>query len=402
MSKTIDVEGWPPGGDGKGRGRGKGTGKSRLVPGGRPPLLVMVAGVVAGAMVLLGIVMGLTGNLGVRVISPEEVGVVVNYITGKENVVPTPGYQFYVPFVEEVYTFDRRTQNFVMEGTKYVNQNHVPLLTVRASDGSNFRIDDLQIQYEIIPGDAQMLLHDSGPGENFKEGWIKGYARSVLRDEFGRYSAVEVADPTIYKQAPEQAKTRLNEFLEPHGIRVVLIKTPNPTFDEQYEHAIESRKEADQEVERLKEYFQQLEQERSRRLAAVQREKSVEMEALKGELEKIRLNAERERIEVTKGADAHAIQRAAEGEAQRAQRLAEAEGLEEKYRKEAEGITARAKALEERGEVVVREAIIQKLASIDFTLIPYNRDPSPKRLEHTDARTANAHLVDEASMGGNR
>jgi len=398
MSKTIDVEGWPPRGGGKGKGKPKGP----LGPGSRPPLLILVAGVVAGAMVLLGVVMGLTGNLGVRVISPEEVAVVINYITGKEAMVTTPGYQFYIPFIEEVYTFDRRTQNFVMEGTRYVNWNHVPLLTVRASDGSNFRIDDLQIQYELIPGDARTVLHDSGSGDGFKQEWVKGYARSILRDEFGRYSAVEVADPTIYKQAPEQAKTRMNELLQPHGIRVVLIKTPNPTFDEQYEDAIESRKEADQEVERLKEYFQQLEQERSRRLAGVLREKSVEMEALKGEMEKVRLNAERERIEVTKGADAFAIQRVAEGEARRAERLAEAQGLEEKYRKEAEGIAARAQALEQRGEVVVREAIIQKLASIQFTLIPYNRDSAPKRLEHIDARGPDSHLVDEASIGGNQ
>lgn len=398
MSKTIDVEGWPPGGGGKGRG-GR---PSRLAPGGKPPVLVMAAGIVAGAMVLLGVVMGLTGNLGVRVISPEEVGVLVNYVTGKETVVTTPGYQFYVPFLEEVYTLDRRTQNFVMQGNRNVNRNHVPLLTVRASDGSNFRIDDLQIQYELIPGDAQTVLHDSGAGESYKEDWIKGYARSILRDEFGRYSAVEVADPTIYKQAPERAKARMNQMLEPHGIRVILIKTPNPTFDDQYELAIESRKEADQEVERLKEYYQQLEQERSRRLATVQRQKSVEMEALKGELEKMRLNAERDRIEITKGAEAFAIQRVAEGQAAQAQRLAEAQGLEEKYRKEAEGIQARAAALEERGEVVVREAIIEKLASIRFTLVPYSRDPAPTRLEHSDAGGASARLVDEGTLGGNR
>ena len=73
-----------------------------------------------------------------------------------------------------------------------------PILTVRASDGSNFRIDDLTILYEVIPGEAGKVLHDSGPGTGFKEEWIKAYARSILRDEFGRYTAVDVADPTVY------------------------------------------------------------------------------------------------------------------------------------------------------------------------------------------------------------
>ena len=50
--------------------------------------------------------------------------------------------------------------------------------------------------------------------------------------------------------------------------------------------------------------------------------------------------------------------------------------------------------------MIVREALIQKLASINFTLVPYSRDPVPKRLEHVDARGA-AKLVDDISREGN-
>ena len=55
-----------------------------------------------------------------------------------------------------------------------------------------------------------------------------------------------------------------------------------------------------------------------------------------------------------------------------------------------------AQALERRGEVVVREAIIEKLRSIKFTLIPYSRDPAPKRLEHLGAKPTT--LIDEATF----
>ncbi len=68
--------------------------------------------------------------------------------------------------------------------------------------------------------------------------------------------------------------------------------------------------------------------------------------------------------------------------------------------KEAEGVASKAEALEQRGEVVVREAIINKLLNIQFTLVPYSRDSEPKRLEHIDAR-GSEKLIDESSREGN-
>ncbi|MEL7341960.1 MAG: PAS domain-containing protein, partial [Bacteroidota bacterium] len=45
-----------------------------------------------------------------------------------------------------------------------------------------------------------------------------------------------------------------------------------------------------------------------------------------------------------------------------------------------------AEALAERGEVVVREALVEKLMGVKFTLVPYSRDPAPERLEHSGDR----------------
>ena len=140
-----------------------------------------------------------------------------------------------------------------MEGRESTTNNHVSRLTVRAGDGSNFWFDALTVHYEIIPGDAEIILQDSGPGDSYKEEWIRAHARSILRDEFGRYSAVEVANPTVYNAAPIEAAARLNEVLAPHGIRVTKIPVPDPKFDPEYERAIETRKEADQEIQRLRE-----------------------------------------------------------------------------------------------------------------------------------------------------
>ncbi|MEZ6017545.1 MAG: SPFH domain-containing protein [Planctomycetota bacterium] len=345
------------------------------------------------------VVLASRGGLGVMQVEANEIAVRVNFLTGEESVITQPGYQFYLPFVQAIYPLDRTTQEYVMSGTSRESvdtPNQAQRLTVRANDGSNFWFQEMRIQYELVPSSADRVLSDSGPGDSFKEEWIKGHARSILRDEFGRYSAVEVANPTVYKQAPEAARTRLNALLESHGIHIVRIITPNPKFDERYERAIDDRKEADQEVQELKARAEQLEQVREQRLAAVRKEKEVEMQTLEGELSKELLASERDAIRIQRGADAFAATRVAEGQAEREQLLAQAEGLTQKYTKEAEGIASRAKALAQRGEVIVREALVEKLLGVKFTFVPYSRDPAPQRLEHSGSRDA----VDPSMLGG--
>ena len=381
--KTIDMDDVAPSGDEPPRprptrppGQGGGSGVRQNI----------VTGCLGAAALGAIVVLGLSGNLGFVDVADSEVAVRVNYLTGKKEVMLTPGYKIYIPFTEGIFKLDRTPQSFLMEGTKSKSESTAPLLTVRASDGSNFRFESLEIQYEIIPSMADVIIEDSGIADGFKRDWIRAYARSVLRDEFGRFSAVEVADPSSYTTARVQSTDRLNQYLEPHGIRIVQIITPKPRFDTRYEGAIEERKVADQEVERLKQRELQLFQERERELALVQKEKEIQWEELRGELKKLELDSQREAIQVTKEADRYKVTREAEGQQQLDRLTAEAEGLVAKYTREAEGIQAKAEALEARGRVVVREALIEKLARISFTMVPYSRDPMPKRLEHSDAR----------------
>jgi len=363
------------------------------------PAPAQLAAIIIGVAILLLVVLGARGGFGMMQVEASEIAVRVNYLTGAEEVITQPGYQFYMPFVQGVYTLDRTTQEYVMSGTDREQRNApntARRLTVRANDGSNFWFQEMRIQFELIPGAANRVLSDSGPGDAFKEEWIKSHARSILRDEFGRYSAVEVANPTVYKQAPEAARARLNKQLEPHGIRLVRIVTPNPKFDTRYERAIEDRKEADQEVEELKARAEQLAQVREQRLAAVRKEKEVEMQTLEGDLSKAFLSAERDSIRVKRSADAFAATRVAEGQAELAQLTAQSQGLTAKYTNEAEGIASRARALEKRGEVIVREALVEKLLGVKFTFVPYSRDPAPQRLEHSGTR----ETVDPNTLGG--
>ena len=341
----------------------------------------------AALLIFLIFVVGafISGKGGIIEVKDTEVAVIVNYLTGDEEIVNRPGYKIFIPFFAQAFVFDKSPNKFVMEGESDRDANHVRKLTVRANDGSNFWFETLEIQYRIDPSMADRVLHDSGPGEGFKQNWIKAFARSVLRDEFGRISAEDATVMSNLETASRESEKRLNEMLNTHGIHVMQIITPKPKFESRYEKAIEDRKGADQEVEKLKTQAIQLERERERRLADIERDKATEYELLLGTLEQDRIEEEKIAVQVTKTADAYRIRMVAEGEAAQKRLEQKARGLEMQARKEAEGLSARVEALAARGDILVREALARKFAEIQFEIVPYRRDPSPTRIEHLGA-----------------
>ena len=348
---------------------------------------VILRGLAGLFLALFVFLIFLTGRGGLVEVKDNEVAVIVNYLSGESRVVTTPGYKLFLPFANQAFKFDRTPNALIMEGERdgimpSPSTTVVRKLTVRANDGSNFWFEKLEIHYKLIEGQAHEVLADSGPGDAFKENWVRSYARSILRDEFGRYSAEEVADPTTYDNATLASLTRLNALLRPHGIEIMQIITPKPKFEEKYEKAIEDRKIANQEVERLKEEFHRLDKDREKRLANIERDMNTQYQELIGELEAERIAAERERVRQEKAADAWRITQVAEGQAEEESLIQQARALEEKARKEAEGLRARVEALARRGDILVREELARRLAGITFNILPYRRDPTPTRIEH--------------------
>jgi len=340
----------------------------------------LLAGLLLAATLALVLVMA-SGQGGAIEVQADQVAVIANYLTGETEIHEEPGYKFFLPFLQQGFLFDKRVQEFVMQGELDIDENHVRKLTVRANDGSNLWFDDMQIQYRIIPSKADLVLADSGEGDAFKNDWVRAYARSVLRDEFGRFSSSDISDPTNYNSAAASAKDRMNAILRRHGLEVIRIKTPKPKFDDHYEQAIEDRKVANQEVERIKARAEQLRRERERLVAEIDATKAVEFEVLKGTLNAEYISAQKEKGRIERSADAYKTKVVGEGQAVRARLLEEARGKREKALKEAEGLEAMTGALAQQGEVLVRERLAERLADIDFSLVPYTRDAQPTRIE---------------------
>ncbi|MBI4641777.1 MAG: hypothetical protein HY731_13860 [Candidatus Tectomicrobia bacterium] len=339
---------------------------------------------IIGVVILIISVVSVLASIGtgIKTVKPTEVGVKINYITGSKEILATPGNKLYIPLIQGIEILNSSPQKFVMQGDRNIDTNHVRKLTVRAIDGSNFYFDEVEIQYQLIPSKAGFILEDSGKGDAFKDKWIRALARNVLRDEFGRHTADDIANPTTYNTATIASQEVLNKLLNPHGIEATQIVTPKPRFEARYEKAIEDRINAVQEIEKQKVKRDQLVKEREFRLAKIDRDKNEEYQNLLGNLEAEKTKKEKDQIRVQREADAYKIAQVADGEAKRLEAITRAKANEEKYKKQAEGLAANTKALEEQGEVVIYRTIAEKFSSFKIRVVPYSLDSTPKRLEY--------------------
>jgi membrane protease subunit HflC len=123
-------------------------------------------------------------------IDPGQVAVRVNNVTGSVDTLTRPGLILDMPFgIHDVFLVDTSSQTFHMKGDKDIDELNVEELTVRASDGSEFVFNDTTILYRVIPDRGADVIRDSGYEHRFRM-WMGPYARSLLRDEFGRESTI--------------------------------------------------------------------------------------------------------------------------------------------------------------------------------------------------------------------
>lgn len=310
------------------------------------------------------------GTWGLVQVQDDQVAVVVDYRSGASRVIDRPGVRLFVPWLQEVYCFDKSPEALrLQEGNESPGTR--PRLLVRASDGSSFWFKTYTIQYSIRPDAADRVLQDSGPGEGYKEFLVNTFARSVLRDEFGRYGVDEIVDPTNLRQATERSHERLDRLLEPHGLRVIELSAPNPGFDPEYERAIERRKVHNQQVAYLTERLASLQAERDRRLADARKASELEMQEWETRLRIERVGVEEELIRARGEAEEAFARRVAEGRAELERKLALAEARRAQIQAEVAGLQQEIGALEVGGEQLVRRELVNRLAGIPFKLAPY-------------------------------
>jgi regulator of protease activity HflC (stomatin/prohibitin superfamily) len=322
----------------------------------------------------------LAGTRGLVEVSDSEVAVVVDYRSGQVRVVDQPGIRLFIPWLQEVHRFDKSPDELRLQEGDVEEPGTRPRLLVRARDGSSFWFKTYTIQYALRPEEAARVLRDSGPGDGFKGFLINTFARSVLRDEFGRYGVDEIVDPANLSEATRRSHEQLDRLLAPHGLRVVELSAPNPGFDPDYERAIERRKVHNQQVAYLAERLTGLEPERARRLAEARKESELEQQEWATRLSIDLLGAEEKLIQAQGEAEAEFEKKVESGRAARAKKLAQAQGRRASILAEVNGLQEEIAAFEAGGEILVRRELVNRLAGIPFKLAPYSTQGARSKL----------------------
>jgi regulator of protease activity HflC (stomatin/prohibitin superfamily) len=356
---------------------------------GRGPDLKALRRLAGGSLFWLGLAFLLvmvTVFMTIRVgrVTGEEVGIMLNRISGQMTAINQPGVKIYNGITHEFHVLDKTLQT--LEMTELVGQgdrSEKDDLKIKTVDGSDVYVD-LKVQYRIDPDMADVVIATSGPRELYKEKWARDYVRSITRNYLGELTTEDFYDSSQRDVKTLKAKEIINERLSPFGLMIDQLVIPRrPHFYEEYEEMIKKKKLADQEVL----------QEASKALAAKElqqtevvtetNKKNVAVEQFTGQMEQLVIQAKAEAERTMKEADAYHQKVTIGAEAALYEMTQSAEGILAKKTAEAEGIEAMREALEgEGGRNMVKMEYAKKLENVTITGQPFTVKSNIERFEH--------------------
>mgnify|MGYP001181749225 FL=1 len=287
---------------------------------------------------------------------PNEIGVRTKKIGffGAKGIDPdiyAPGSTYiFLPFVNDWHTFNTNIQN--MEMTAQIakgdlfGQDDIKFKTI---DGNDISLD-LIISYRILPEKAPYVLaYVASSDLELRTKIVRVITRSLPRDIFGELRTEEFYTAELRAEKSEKAKTYLNAILEPYGVIVERVLTKDYRFNNQYQQAIEDKKIADQQTEKLRS-----------EVLAKQEEYKRKLEVAKGDVYKDIAKADGEYDKAIIAADAYFSQQ---------QKISLA--IKEEGRAEAMGIEKMNQALAEQGgKVMVKLEMAKALKDKRIILLP--------------------------------
>jgi len=318
---------------------------------------------------------------GIAKLGENEVGVMLNNLTGEMEVITSVGTQIFMPVLYSFYTIDKKEQTLEMtsdpsSGSRFAKDD----LKIKTIDGSDVYVD-LTIQYKIISSMADTIIRDSGTGDSYKYKWIRDYSRTTARLEFGELTTEEFYNSTKRTQKAVEIKDTLNKMLAPHGIEVTNIIPQNFRFYAEYEKKIKEKKAADQEVDKQKSKAEAAKENQKRRIIDVEREITIELTQFKGQQKQRVIEMQGESKKARLNSDAYYYQTVVGGDAMFYKLKQSSEAILAKKKAEAEGIEKMAEALEGKGgkNIVLRE-YVKRLNDLELSAKPYLIDNEVRKI----------------------
>ncbi|MCP3918458.1 MAG: hypothetical protein GY711_23175 [bacterium] len=319
------------------------------------------------------------GDGGLAFLEDHQVLVRVDNLTGELEANDRPGAHTFVPWVREVHRLDRRPLRYLMgEGGEEVDRR-APSLIVRGRESSSFFFGRVEIQAALDPARAGLALIDHGGERETMLQLVDAYSRPALRSAFGRFTAREIVLPANKQAATEAALENLTAALGRHGVRVLELSVSKPRFPQKYQEAINRRKVAEQDTERLVRERDELSAstgERAESVRTAEERKLLELQRTLGDMERL---AQREADAARRKTDLQAADQLDAATVARDGAVARAQVALARNRADAAAFQTRLDALESQGELAVRAALVERLGSITFDLVPYHPDDDDDR-----------------------
>lgn len=319
-----------------------------------------------------------------RNVEADEVGILLNRLSGETEVIPAKGMQAYNGILSEFFVLDNTLQTLDMTGAaERGDRSGRDDLKIKTIDGSDVYVD-IKVMYRIIPEKAATVLRTSGPGTLFKEKWTRDYTRAVCRNYLGELTTEGFYDAAERDVKLQKAKQDINKRLLDFGVKVDNISIPRrPQFYADYEAMIKRKKLADQGVEEEKSKALAAKQKQQTLLVEENNKKNVELEQFKGQMEQLVIAAEAEAERKRKEAEAYYQKTTVAAKADLYKLKQDAEAMLALKKAEAEGLMALKRALEGEGGInMVKLAYARRLKEIKLSGQPFSRMSETQRMEH--------------------
>jgi regulator of protease activity HflC (stomatin/prohibitin superfamily) len=218
---------------------------------------------------------------------------------------PPGATYFFVPFLSDWATFDIKLQNLEMTISKdRGDRTGDDAVEFKTTDGNDISVN-VTIAWRVDPDKVAYLLQHVGHSTNdIKEKLIRPACRSYVRDILNELHSEEFYISDKRFQKATKAMEKLTAELGPEGIVIEQVLLGEHRFHPEYEKVIHDRKIAEQNAERLKSEAQAAEAEQTRNLEKARGDVQVQIAEVKGQQERIRINADKNFYESERNAKA--------------------------------------------------------------------------------------------------
>ncbi len=298
-------------------------------------------------LVVLTIVGG--RRLSWREIKGDEVAVIINNITGKITTIDHAGAIVYYPFIQNLHILDKSEQSTPMTSAnisaEYPQGNPVILKT---RDGGDVSLD-LIIQYRLISNMANNVVQNTGIGNTYKEKWIRDYAKTICRYEFGELEIGEFPEAEKRRQKTQEASEELDRLLNQHGILMTSLNFIDYRYYREYAEKIQERRIADKEVQEQRSRGKAAKENQERVVTEETKKLDVAISRFRGQLYNMEIDAKAEAAKVKQEGIAYLLKAKFDADAEYERLRRDAEAILAVKEAEAAGILALRDALEGEG-----------------------------------------------------